>query len=144
MNEYLKAAISTLSIKHADSTIPSSTMGSIAVSQFADKILNACCGDKADAIVSQLPFKKDDDTEKMDVVEEKKEEDKPATTTAAVVEEKVTEVRKSVAGLTDEDMKYELTSWKDLPAAVKAAAKEIGYDEEMWDNDEEVHIGHKP
>lgn len=119
-------------------------MGSIAVSQLADKILNACCGVKADAIVSQLPLRKDD-TEDMNVVEEKKEEEKPAAAPVAapVVEEKVTE-KKSVADFTDLEMKYELTVWKDLPADVKAAAEEIGYDETKWDNHEEVHIGHKP
>ena len=120
------------------------TMGSIAVSQLADKILNACCGDKADAVVSQLPLgKKDDDTEEMDVVEEKKEEEKPAAAPAPVVEEKSTEY-KSVADFTDLETKYELTLWKDLPTDVQAAARVIGYDETKWDNHEEVHIGHKP
>ena len=120
-------------------------MGSIAVSQFADKILNACCGDKADAIVSQLPLKKDDDTEEMDVAEEKMEEEKPSAATPApvVVEEKSTEY-KSVADFTDLELKYEFTLWKDLPADAKSAAEEIGFDEAKWDGHEEVHIGHKP
>ncbi|KAL3920252.1 MAG: hypothetical protein SGILL_003352 [Bacillariaceae sp.] len=114
-------------------------MGSIAVSQFADKILNACCGDKADAVISQLPLKKDDDTEEMVEDVEEKKEDMPAP----AVEEKVTETKKTVA-FTDVEMKYELTLWKDLPADARAAAEEIGYDESKWDDHEEVHIGDEP
>jgi hypothetical protein len=121
-------------------------MGSIAISQFADKLINACCGDKADALASKLPFKmtggKDEDVDVTEVAEEKKEEDIPAP---VVVEEKVeSQPKKDGALFTDFEMKYELTVWKDLPAEVKAAAEEIGYDEAKWDAAEEVHVGHKP
>lgn len=38
------------------------------------------------------------------------------------------------------DMKFELCEWKKLPPNAKTACKELGYDEEKWDNGEEVEV----
>lgn len=116
-------------------------MSTHVISQLAENLLNVCCGDKADTIANKLPFKKkDDDGDDLDVTEEKKEE---MPSTPAPSKTAAPKVSSSGKEFTDLESKYELTQWKDLPADVQAAAVELGYDETMWNNDEECDAGDK-
>ncbi|KAG7363083.1 hypothetical protein IV203_026443 [Nitzschia inconspicua] len=119
-------------------------MSTHVISQLAENLLNACCGDKADAITSKLPFQRKEDHENdldLDVAEEKKEE--VPSTPAPVASEKKTDPKTTDGEFSDFETKYELTLWKDLPEDVRNAAIEIGYNEEMWNNNEECHVGGK-
>mmetsp|Transcript_16706 Transcript_16706/g.27108 ORF Transcript_16706/g.27108 Transcript_16706/m.27108 type:complete len:220 (-) Transcript_16706:1610-2269(-) len=129
-------------------------MSSMVISHFADKFLNACCGDTV--ISSKLPFKKNDINDEDENVEEKKEEipavpskkeneEKTEEAPVAPVKEEEEETKpETKVSFTDFEMKYEFTLWDDLPSDAKAAAEELGFDENKWNASEEVHVGHKP
>eukprot|EP00532_Pseudo-nitzschia_australis_P004819 CAMPEP_0168188208 /NCGR_PEP_ID=MMETSP0139_2-20121125/15504_1 /TAXON_ID=44445 /ORGANISM="Pseudo-nitzschia australis, Strain 10249 10 AB" /LENGTH=181 /DNA_ID=CAMNT_0008110589 /DNA_START=32 /DNA_END=577 /DNA_ORIENTATION=+ len=90
-----------------------------AVSMIAEKVLNACCGDKDNV----LPSKKTSNQK----TEEKKEGVDPHFK------------RKFL----NQDMKFELSEWKKLPPKARKACEDIGYDESKWDNNEEVDVSWK-
>ena len=95
---------------------------------FAEKILNACCGDKADAVTSKLPLgKKPMNGEDEEIADEKTGKIDP-------------HFKKK---FTNQDMKYELTVWKKLPPKARKACEELGYDESKWDNSEDVDVSWK-
>jgi hypothetical protein len=106
-----------------------------------DNVLRSCCGsnDLIGNLMNHLPFGKKNNEEeevadtgnKPEVV--KPEFVKPVTTPAS-------DKKTSKGKFADKHMKYEFTVWKDLPMKVRNAARELGYDQEKWDNDSEEGV----
>lgn len=86
----------------------------MAALMLAEKILNACCGDKTDALPSSKKPTSDDKKEGIDPHFKRK--------------------------YMNQDMKFELTEWKKLPPKARKACEDIGYDEAKWDSSEEVDV----
>jgi hypothetical protein len=114
-----------------------------AISMFAEKILNACCGNKADdtsTITSKLPFGGNKPTTGGN-----------NTTAAAEDDEEIADEKKDGEVLDsqfkrkfmNQEMKFELTEWKKLPPKAKKACEELGYDETKWNNSEDVDCSWK-
>lgn len=111
------------------------------VVMFVDKLMSVCCGDSElmNAMKNKLPWNKnhkndDDDDDVADTNAKPNNKDN---------RNNIKLVHKKKSKFSDQEMKYELTMWKDLPLKARRAAEDLEYTPTKWDNAEDVPIEHK-
>lgn len=109
-----------------------------------EKVSGLCCADVGKATETTKPMtSKADNKPTQDVLDETKDEvdTKPVQEEAS---ERTAAISSPVSSdFTAKETKYELVHWKDLPEAASKAATTLGFDQEMWDNDEHAEGFHK-